>query len=75
MHLDAMVSGLFFGYLMPELYVIGDSQLKSGSFDKLLLMITFPSDMSDYRAVNATSGDVSEESNCMNRKGVYSKQH
>lgn len=70
-----MASRLFFGCLMPELYVIGDIKLKSDSFDALLLIITFPSDASVYRAVTATSGGVSEESNGTNKQGTYFSQH
>lgn len=51
-------------YLMTELYVIGDIQLKSGPFDELLLLITFPLEVSIHRAMNATLGDVFEESHC-----------
>lgn len=65
-----MASELFFSYLMTELYVIGDIQLESGSFDKLLLIIAFPSDVSVHRAMNAVSGGVFEESKSTNRQWV-----
>lgn len=54
---------------MPELSVTGDIQLKSGSFDKLLLI--FPSDASVYRAMNATSDGVFEENSGTNKQWVY----
>ena len=65
-----MASGWCSGYLMPELSVTGDIQLKSGSFDKLLLIIIFPSDASVYRAMNATSYGVFEENSDTNKQWV-----
>ena len=66
-----MASGWCFGYLMPELSVTGDIQLKSGSVDKLLLIIIFPSDASVYRAMNAISDGVFEENSGTNKQWVY----
>lgn len=41
-----MASELFFRHLMTELCGIGNIQLESGSFNELLVIITFPSEVS-----------------------------
>lgn len=64
MQTSATASGLFLGYLMTELSVLGGIQLKSGSFDKLLLIITFPLAVSVRRAIHVLSDGVFEDSNC-----------
>lgn len=48
---------------MIEFYLIHDTELKSGGFDKLLLIITFASAASVHRAMNASSGGMLQESN------------
>lgn len=56
--------------LLTEVCVIGDIQLKTVSFNKLLLIITFPSEVSVHRAMNATSSVVFEVSSSINRQRV-----
>jgi len=68
-----MASGWCFGYLLPELSETGDIQLKSGSFEKLLLI--FPSDASHARAMTATSDGVFEDNSGTNKQWVYFEQH